>query len=323
VAQITDTKFVGDNALNGADLRLNNDQSLRARNQANSADLNLLKLDTSNRVRLGDSTTLPIVIGSQISSDPTGVTAGLYYNTTSNDLKYYNGTAWFAKAKDDLSNLASTTAANQDILMTGTKSVRVANDVAFKGRNQFNSADIGLIRAGTSGQVLIGNASANVFIDGANFAANAHNTYNCGSAVFYWANGYFITANVGGGTIGLQTTPAGNAGVSALGGSTTGADVGLFTQNNANNDSVSTRFVDINTGNKTHASSTGNTGDINLRVGVVSGTGTRGRIVCSARTIRIPTQSSAPTATEAGEMYYDTTTNKSYTWDGSTWQAHW
>jgi hypothetical protein len=39
--------------------------------------------------------------------------------------------------------------------------------------------------------------------------------------------------------------------------------------------------------------------------------------------LRLPTFSSAPIPTGAGDMYYDTTTNKSYTWDGSTWQAHW
>jgi hypothetical protein len=36
----------------------------------------------------------------------------------------------------------------------------------------------------------------------------------------------------------------------------------------------------------------------------------------------LPQYASPPTALAAGEMYYDTTTNKSYTWDGSTWQAH-
>jgi hypothetical protein len=77
--------------------------------------------------------------------------------------------------------------------------------------------------------------------------------------------------------------------------------------------------VDIRSGNCT---GTGNSGDILLAPGSVS-SGVRGRVRVDGRTLRIPKHASAPTATESGEMYYDTTTNKSYTWDGSTWQAHW
>ena len=32
---------------------------------------------------------------------------------------------------------------------------------------------------------------------------------------------------------------------------------------------------------------------------------------------------SAPGAPAEGDSYYDTATHKSYTWDGSTWQAWW
>lgn len=48
-----------------------------------------------------------------------------------------------------------------------------------------------------------------------------------------------------------------------------------------------------------------------------------GSHIFSGGPLRLPTFVSAPTPTAPGDMYYDTTTNKSYTWDGTTWQAHW
>lgn len=43
-------KFIADNAVNGAKIRLNNNETLRARNAANTADVDLLKLDTANQL---------------------------------------------------------------------------------------------------------------------------------------------------------------------------------------------------------------------------------------------------------------------------------
>lgn len=38
--------------------------------------------------------------------------------------------------------------------------------------------------------------------------------------------------------------------------------------------------------------------------------------------IVLPRSSSAPSSPTQGEMYFDTSTNKSRTWDGSAWQNH-
>jgi hypothetical protein len=47
------TKFIQDNAVTDAKIRLTNNGWLRARNQANSADLNVLELDSSNTIQFG------------------------------------------------------------------------------------------------------------------------------------------------------------------------------------------------------------------------------------------------------------------------------
>src|SRR5271166_3856864 len=50
MSQVT-TKFIEDNAVTDAKIRLTNSGWLRARNQANSADLNILELDSSNTIQ--------------------------------------------------------------------------------------------------------------------------------------------------------------------------------------------------------------------------------------------------------------------------------
>lgn len=41
------------------------------------------------------------VVPPALSSDPSGVAGGIYYNTSSNSLKFYNGSAWVALAASD------------------------------------------------------------------------------------------------------------------------------------------------------------------------------------------------------------------------------
>ena len=47
MAQIRN-KFIANNAVNGAKIRMDNNESLRARNAGDSADVELLKLDTGD-----------------------------------------------------------------------------------------------------------------------------------------------------------------------------------------------------------------------------------------------------------------------------------
>jgi hypothetical protein len=110
MSDIKDTRFIAADAVRDEDLLLDNNNFLRGRNQAGSADVNVLKIDTSNRIQLGDTGgTLPIVIGAQLASDPAGVAAGLYYSTTDNKFKFYNGTSWGAMGGSDPSLLSDGT----------------------------------------------------------------------------------------------------------------------------------------------------------------------------------------------------------------------
>lgn len=120
-------------------------------------------------------------------------------------------------------------------------------------------------------------------------------------------------------TIGRLQTGATATTANGIFGNGTAEPVAISTDDDAGADAVATANVITETGNKT--AGTGNSGDYLVQTGSSVG-GLRGRMVVNARTFRLPKHAAAPTATESGEMYYDTTTNKSYTWDGTTWQAH-
>jgi len=123
MSDIKDTRSIAADAVRDEDILLDNNNWLRARNAAGSADINLLKADTSDRLHLGDATTgKPIIMGAQLSSDPTAVTAGFYYNTTDNTFKFYNGTVWdvMGGANKTLSNLGTTSINTDLIFATGS-----------------------------------------------------------------------------------------------------------------------------------------------------------------------------------------------------------
>jgi hypothetical protein len=78
-------KFIESNAVDGTKIRLNNDQFLRARNAANSADVNVLKVDASDTIQF------PSV--PEVSSDPSsanGLVRKSYVDNLLNGLKWKN-----------------------------------------------------------------------------------------------------------------------------------------------------------------------------------------------------------------------------------------
>ena len=116
------------NAVTGTALRLDNDQALKARNAANSADVNALKVNASDllelltNVELADRKVLNALVNfSTQASDPgSPATGDVYYNTVSNKLRQDNGTTWedvssVTGANQALSNLASV-AINEDLV---------------------------------------------------------------------------------------------------------------------------------------------------------------------------------------------------------------
>lgn len=90
MAQITDTKFIGDNAINDLDIRLRNDEPLRGRNVADSGDVNLVRVNSNDKVQLAD-TDNSIVLPTR-STDPTPTDAGeMWFNSTTGAAKIYDG----------------------------------------------------------------------------------------------------------------------------------------------------------------------------------------------------------------------------------------
>lgn len=62
----TATKWIQDNAINGAKFRLDNDSYIRARNAANTADINMLKLNSSDKPEFGVQ---PVFGGSNLATE--------------------------------------------------------------------------------------------------------------------------------------------------------------------------------------------------------------------------------------------------------------
>lgn len=95
-------KFIGDNEVGAAKVRLENNSTLRARNAANSVDLDLMKVSGTdvftilrNLDMAGSRLLNAEVVFNSAASDPGSPLAGdVYYNTVSNTLKFYNGTVW-------------------------------------------------------------------------------------------------------------------------------------------------------------------------------------------------------------------------------------
>ena len=101
-------KWIGINQVDETIIRLNNNASLRARNQANSADINLLHLNTSNILQLDVSLNAG---GFAITNLPTPVNP-----SDAATMTYVTTTVSGSSANKTLSNLTSPTAINQDLL---------------------------------------------------------------------------------------------------------------------------------------------------------------------------------------------------------------
>jgi hypothetical protein len=101
-------KWIGINQVDETIIRLNNNASLRARNQANSADINLFHLNTSNIMQLDVALNAG---GFAITNLPTPVNPG-----DAATMSYVTSTISGSAANQTLSNLTSPTAINQNLL---------------------------------------------------------------------------------------------------------------------------------------------------------------------------------------------------------------
>ena len=97
-----------------------------------------------DNVTLGDNQLQNVVI-QVLASDPTGVTGKLIYNSTSNVLKYYNGTGWISLTADTILPTATATTLGGVKLFSNTTQSVAANSVTSVGNKtygvQFNSSN--------------------------------------------------------------------------------------------------------------------------------------------------------------------------------------
>lgn len=99
-----------------------------------------------------------------------------------------------------------------------------------------------------------------------------------------------------------------------------GKAMAVYTENNATNNSVATDDVLIETGNKTHASATGNSGNIKLTPGTVT-LGTRGTVQVFGSGLVLSNIAADPAGAVAGQVYYNTVLNKIKMYNGTTWET--
>ena len=97
-----------------------------------------------------------------LSSDPTGFAGRIIFNTTSNTLKYYNGTAWVEL--DGTGNVDSVTATN-GLENTGSSSAVVIEPKYSSGSNIVLSAGLYSGTVSASGNILISGASTGTDVD--------------------------------------------------------------------------------------------------------------------------------------------------------------
>lgn len=195
------------------------------------------------------------------------------------------------KADRDLSNLTSPTAVNQDLIMTGSKTLVLENDVPVRSRNNADTLDINLLKLDTSDRAVLG-SGANIILDGANVlpSSNGANLGGGGAAwdivvnqiltSLEWANNnatlktpddtatnqmVMITGTASAGTSGsidLTTGPA-----------TGGVSGNVCLETGTSNDTI-TGNIDLQTGDNT---STGDSGKVLIETGTAAG-GTSGNV---------------------------------------------
>jgi len=142
------TGSIAADAITGAKIRLDNDEYLRGRNAADSANINIIKVNASDLLELG---------------------------ATVNNFNIKNNTYITGRNQADSANIDIVKIDGGDQLDFGTQ-VSVLNmkqDTYFTGRNAANSANINMIKVNSSDELALGATLAN-----ADLKANTYLTSN-------------------------------------------------------------------------------------------------------------------------------------------------
>lgn len=158
----------------------------------------------------------------------------------------------------------------------------LANDEWLTARNSGNTADVNLLKLNTSNEIEFSDGTQ-IKVDGT-FRPQTSDVYSCGDVNLKWADVASVKFTGPGFNLENTTTPSGMGSVASFYTSPI-IDAAIFTGNSNTTDGVATRQVLIETGNKTNAGSTANTGDIKLKTGNAAGSGNSGNIVLDTGTI--------------------------------------
>lgn len=244
-----------------------------------------------------------------LSSDPSPAEAGdAYYNTSTNAIRYYNGSVWGdvptgTFANQSLSNLTNPTAINQDLIFNKTAPVfktedqtgatvsqdlvvRAGNtDNALSGQLVLRSGDVNTAGTGTSGAITLrsGNhPSGNANTTGTLTMRTGNNSGSGSSGPTNVLTGTTVNANSGQLTLSSGSTSSGisgNAGLSS-GSSGTGQSGNVNVGTGQTSTSGTTGALNLFTGNAAGGS---NSGSIILTTG--SSSGVRGQILLNGSQI--------------------------------------
>lgn len=185
-------------SVTGAKIRLDNDESLKARNNADSSNIDILKINTSDK----------LVIEAEIGSA----------------LQLSNNTSIQARNAADSSylSLLKLNASDQLELERQVAGLSIANDVYITGRNNADSADVNLLKIDTNDDLELNPTISKLNIKNNTYVTARNNADSADVNILRLNTSDLIEASVGqlsgqgSVTLSDNTSPAADAGVITL-----------------------------------------------------------------------------------------------------------
>lgn len=166
-------------SVTGAKIRLDNDEYLRSRNFANSADINMIKIDTADKLVVNPEISGVVKLSNNIALQHRNAADSAYVSTITLNASDKIALGAEVTGLDILNNVAlrhrnaadsayietiKVTAADKITLGADLTALAVNNNVYIQGRNQADSAYVDLIKVDASDKIAVGTDLANAAI---------------------------------------------------------------------------------------------------------------------------------------------------------------
>ena len=132
------TGSIAADAITGAKIRLDNDEYLRSRNFANSADINMIKIDTADKLVVNPEISAVVKLSNNIALQHRNAADSAYISTI------------------------VLTALDKIALGADVANLAMNNDTYIQGRNQADSAYIDLLKVNATDKIAVGAELANL-----------------------------------------------------------------------------------------------------------------------------------------------------------------